>query len=149
MKLIDIIDSTPFPYGYRVAFLTNFFRGPVLRNLEKKFAILRPELTILMCLNFQEGVTSKDICEITEQPSNTVSRAVTSLIEKKLITRRIDEDDARRSLLYLSSSGRSLYVELMKEFEYFEERMTECLSETERDQLDKILDKMCRHVPSW
>ena len=36
MKLIDILDTTPFPIGYRLAFLTNFWRELILRQMEKK-----------------------------------------------------------------------------------------------------------------
>jgi len=91
VKLIDIIDSTPIPYGYRFSFLTNFFREPVLRKMEKEFGLIRPELTVLICLNSNQTCTSKDICEITEQPSNTVSRAVGSLEKKGHISRTTDE----------------------------------------------------------
>jgi len=70
MKLLDILDATPFPIGYRIAFLTNFWREPVLRQMERDFGIIRPELTVLMCLSFQRNVHARDICEITEQPSN-------------------------------------------------------------------------------
>jgi len=149
MKLIDIIDSTPISYGYRIAFLTNFFRGPLLRDLEKNYGIIRPEWTVLICLSYKEGVTSKDICEVTEQPSNTVSRAVSSLIEKKLIRRKIDKNDGRRSLLYISAAGRKLNSTIMKEFVLVEQTMTECLTSDELEQLDVLLDKLCRHVPFW
>ena len=71
MNLIDILDATPFPIGYRLAFLTNFWREPILRKMEKDFGLIRPELTVLMCLSFQSDVHARDICEVTEQPSNT------------------------------------------------------------------------------
>jgi len=149
MKLIDVIDSTPIPFGYRIAFLTNFFRGPFLRDLEKNYGLIRPEWTILICLNYQEGITSKDICEVTEQPSNTVSRAVSSLLDKKLISRKVDNEDARRSLLYISGAGRKLNTSIMIEIKKIEDQMLDCLTPTERKQLDKVLDKMCRHVQFW
>ena len=35
MKLIDILSATPIPIGYRLAFLTNFMREPLLRRMER------------------------------------------------------------------------------------------------------------------
>ena len=149
MKLIDIIDNTPIPFGYRIAFLTNFFREPLLRKMEKQFEIIRPEWTVLICLHFKNGCTAKDICEITEQPSNTVSRAVTSLAQKKYIERKTDTKDARRSLLYITKLGKAFYADVMGLFVEGENNLIDCLSDEERTQLDLILDKMCRHVPDW
>lgn len=149
MKLIDIIDSTPIPYGYRFSFLTNFFREPVLRKMEKEFGLIRPELTVLICLNSNQTCTSKDICEITEQPSNTVSRAVGSLEKKGHISRTTDEMDARRSVLQITKSGTDLYHQVMALFAEGEANLISCLSTKEQEQLNSILDKLCRAVPDW
>ena len=149
MKLIDIIDATPIPFGYRIAFLTNFYREPLLRQMEREYGIIRPEWTVLICLNFRDGTTAKDICEITEQPSNTVSRAVTALTEKGLITRKTDKQDARRSLLFITAVGQQLYDNVMQIFISGENKMISCLSPKEHAQLDLLLEKLCRHVPKW
>ena len=149
MKLIDIVDSTPIPFGYRISFLTNFFREPVLRRMEKEFDLIRPELTVLICLQFSATCTSKDICEITEQPSNTVSRAVGSLEKRGVITREADKNDARRHVLRLTENGTKLYHQVMELFVEAEAKLVECLSVEERGQLDTILGKLCRAVPDW
>jgi len=149
MKLIDIINNTPIPYGYRIAFLTNFFREPLMRNMEKEFNLIRPEYTVLICVNFKSGCNAKDISEITEQPSNTVSRAVTSLLKKGFIDRQTDPNDARKSMLAMTDEGEILYKKIMDTFVTGEAHMTACLSKKELQQLDSILNKMCRHVPNW
>lgn len=149
MKLIDIIDSTPIPFGYRIAFLTNFYREPLLRRMEREFSIIRPEWTVLICLKFSDGITAKDICEITEQPSNTVSRAVTSLTDRGYVKRKTDKLDARRGLLFVTASGLRLHDRVMQIFIEGEQKIIACLTEQELSQLDSLLDKMCRHVPDW
>jgi len=117
--------------------------------MEKHFGIIRPEWTVLICLKFKDGVTAKDIREITEQPGNTVSRAVNSLDQKGLITKQSDENDGRRTLLYITDQGAAIYHDIMRIFEEGEKKMTSCLSSTELKQLDTLLDKMCRHVLNW
>lgn len=149
MQLIDIISSTSIPIGYRISFLTNFWREPLLKRMEKKYRIIRPELTVLICLSFRDGLHARDICEITEQPSNTVSRAVTSLEMSGRIMRRHDPDDNRRIILSLTSAGRTLHDSIMAEFAQAEEGLLAALSEEEVSELTNLLDKLARDVGTW
>lgn len=149
MKLIDILDATPIDIGYRISFLTNFWREPLLRRMERDTGLIRPELTVLMCLDFRAGLNARDICEITEQPSNTVSRAVASLMAKGMISRRQDQEDGRRKLLFLEPRGKAVLDGLMVVFEKAEGHLTACLSPEERGLLQDLLDRMARDVPRW
>ncbi|MEM7268733.1 MAG: MarR family transcriptional regulator [Pseudomonadota bacterium] len=149
MKLIDILDATPFPIGYRIAFLTNFWREPILRRVEKDLGIIRPELTVLMCLSFRRDVHARDICEITEQPSNTVSRGVASLEKKGFLTRSRDQVDTRRQVLNITPEGQLKHDQIMENFRAAEARMLETLSEEEKSELHLILDKVARSVDDW
>lgn len=149
MKLLNIIDSTDFPFTYRIAFLTNFLREPLLRRMEQEFDIIRPEWTVLLCLMFKDGIAQKDICEITEQPSNTVSRAVNALIKKGHIKRETDAQDGRRAVLQITSSGQKLHDAIVPMFVEGEEKLLEPLNEHELKLLDQFLEKLCRNVPNW
>jgi len=149
MKLIDILDATPFPIGYRLAFLTNFWREPILRQMEKDFGLIRPELTVLMCLNFRNDVHARDVCEVTEQPSNTVSRAVGSLEKKGLITRTKDSIDTRRQVLNITSDGRDVHHQIMTMFAEAERKMLARLSCDEQEELLRLLEKLARGVEAW
>lgn len=149
MKLLNIVDGTTIRYAYRLAFLTNFYREPLLRQMERNFGIIRPEWTILICLYYGDGLNPRDICEITEQPRNTISRATRSLVEKGLISQVDDVRDARRTVLHLTAQGRELYKAIIPIFEEAEERMLACLDARERKTLDHLLNKLCRAVPQW
>lgn len=149
MKLIDILDGTPLPVGYRMAFLTIFFREPLLRRIERDQGLIRPEWTVLVCLAYRDGLNARDICEITEQPSNSVSRGVSLLLGKGLIARQPDPEDARRSLLALTAAGRRAYQDAMALFVEAEAQMTSSLTPDERRLLIGLLDKMARDVPRW
>ena len=149
MKLIDILDATPFGIGYRLAFLTNFWREPILRQMEKDFGIIRPELTVLMCLSFRDAVHARDICEVTEQPSNTVSRGVASLERKGYLVRTRDTNDTRRQVLRITPEGRVVHDQIMARFSQAEEKMLGALSMEEQTHLLYLLDKVARDVESW
>ena len=149
MKLIDILDATAIPVGYRISFLTNFWREPLLRKMERETGLIRPELTVLICLCFRNDLYARDICEITEQPSNTVSRAVTSLVEKGYITRTRDTIDTRRQVLNITHKGREIHDALMEGFAKAEAQMLETLTVDEQAQLTALLDKLARDVGRW
>ena len=149
MKLIDILDSTPFPIGYRIAFITNFLREPLLRKMERDYGIIRPELTVLMCLSFRDNVHARDICEVTEQPSNTVSRAVSSLEKKGLLQRTKDSVDTRRQVLNITADGRDIHDKIIALFANAENAMLAGLTQVEQNQLHSLLDKVARSVEAW
>ncbi len=149
MKLLDIIDATSIRYGYRIAFLTNFYREPLLRRIEREYGLTRPEWTILICLTYRDGLNSRDICEITEQPSNSISRGVSALEAKGLIRRLPDDADARRMCLYILPAGRTMHDAIMPLFEQAEAEMLAPLSDNERDTLDHLLNKLARDVGRW
>ena len=149
MKLINILDGTPIPIGYRIAFLTAFYREPLLRRMEREHGLIRPEWTVLVCLAFRDGIAARDVCEITEQPSNTISRGVASLAARGLIERRPDPGDARRARLHLTGEGRRVHDAVMATFAAAEARMTATLGAEERRVLTSLLDRMARDVANW
>lgn len=149
MKLIDILDATQIPVTYRMAFLTNFLREPLLRRMQKETGLIRPELTVLICLNFRGDLNARDICEITEQPPNTVSRAVASLAERGYISRTPDKIDTRRQVLNLLPDGKAVHDDVMSNFAAAEQRMLEILDQDEVRVLTALLDKLARDVERW
>jgi len=102
-----------------------------------------------MCLNFRDDVHARDICEVTEQPSNTVSRAVASLEKKGLISRTKDSVDTRRQVLNITGSGRKVHDQIIALFTDAEKTLLSGLSDAEHAQLLTLLDKLARAVPSW
>jgi len=149
MKLIDILGGTPIPVAYRIAFITNFWREPLLRRIETEYGLSRPEWTVLICLTYEDHLIARDICEITEQPSNTVSRGVAELERKGLITRQRDRDDGRQTRLSLTDAGRRMHDRAMSCMVEAERCMLDTLSADEVGQLTHLLDKLARDVTRW
>lgn len=149
MKLIDIVAGTTIPLAYRIAFITNFYREPLLRKMEREFGLMRPEWTILICLVFCDGLNPRDISEITEQPRNTISRGVAALVRKGMVVQEPDSEDARRVLLHVTSKGRTTYDTIMPMFVEGENRLAAVLTREEHATLEALLDKLCRNVDRW
>ena len=149
LKLMDILDGTSIPVNYRMAFITNFYREPLLRRMERDTGMIRPELTVLMCLSHRSGLNARDICEITEQPSNTVSRAVGALVGKGYVTRTRDAVDTRRNVLAITEAGKAVHDRVMATFADAERVMLETLEPEEVEVLTRLLDKLARDVERW
>ncbi len=149
LKLMDILDATPIPVTYRMAFIINFYREPLIRRMERDTGLIRPELTVLICLSFRAGLNARDICEITEQPSNTVSRAVAALVGKGYVTRTRDAVDTRRNVLAITEAGQAVHDRIMATFEAAERAMLETLAPHEVETLTQLLDKLARDVERW
>ncbi|MEZ5661557.1 MAG: MarR family winged helix-turn-helix transcriptional regulator [Burkholderiaceae bacterium] len=149
MKLLEIVNNVSARQSFRMAFLTNFIREPTLRRLEAEHGLIRPEWTVLTCLNYYDGATARDICEVTEQPRNTISRGVIALESKDLVRREPDPDDARRTCVWLTEAGRRMYRHMAEHFERIEHAMLSQLEAHEREALDRILTKLCLTLPDW
>jgi DNA-binding MarR family transcriptional regulator len=74
-------------------------------------------------------------------PSDVVA-AVNELETRRFVVRRRDPHDARRNVVTLTAAGRAELGRLDRVVAEIQERFLEPLSETERRQLLRILDKL-------
>lgn len=142
-----IVENNPIGYFYRIVFLSNNYRDPLLRKFKKDYDLTRPEFSILISLGFQECISAIEISDITRQPQNTISRGVFLLSQKKLIKKENDKQDKRIYQLYLTDKGRKVQKQLMTYLFQTDANMVACLTSREKDQLAKLLSKMCAAAP--
>lgn len=143
MRRAEILRKNPIPFFYRIVFLSNNYRDPLLRNIEQVFGLTRPEFSILVCLAQQTGISAIDISAFTSQPENTVSRGVFLLLEKGMIRKIADPRDKRRYHLHLTKSGERQYNSFFGLVKTANDAMVASLTPAELEQLDKLLSKMC------
>lgn len=133
----------------RLSWLANFFSGPLYRQLELTQGLTRPEFTVLHCLAQCPNVTAQDICLMTGQPKNTLSRAIRRLLQDGRIARTEDASDARALLLTVTDRGAALYAELIGLFVQREREMLRPLTAGERADLDRLLGKLVVRTDDW
>lgn len=146
MKLIPMLDEFSAKHLFRFSYIMNNYRDPWLRQVEQQFGLTRPEVSILFCLAKIDGITAKDVADITRQPKNTLSRGSVILEDKKLITRLNDQKDRRRSILHITQKGYNLYKQALKQYEQVEYSMLSPLNKKDLKDLDRVLKKMCDWV---
>ena len=147
--LRQILVENVITAGYRMTYLGNHFIGPVYRWTEKELDIRRPQFAVLFCLAQLENVSARDVCELSGIPANSISRAISSLIARKLVIRTDHPADKRRDVLRLSAAGRKLYELIIPRFQQREGAMLAVLSERERQQLLTLLGNLVTRNDGW
>ncbi|MCW5771038.1 MAG: winged helix-turn-helix transcriptional regulator, partial [Rhodospirillaceae bacterium] len=145
IELDDVLNGTSIPMAYKMGYVTNFYREPSFRAIEATFGLTRPEILMLIFLDYRDGITAAEICAFSGHLMPNISRAAIALERKRLILRCADEADQRRQLIYLTEAGRRMHDRFMPMLVAREADMLSCLSARERQQLDRLLDKLARH----
>ena len=77
-------------------------------TVERDLGISAAQLFVLSELALNPDLSVKDLAATTMTTHSTVSQVVSQLIAKGLVTRTVDPDDARRSVLRLTRQGANL-----------------------------------------
>ncbi len=145
-RYFDILEHSSVRFGYRIAVLSNWYRGPGYKFIENKYGLTEPECSALFCIGHGQGLTATDVCRITGRPKNSMSRAIHLLKEKDLLLRKLDPNDGRRRILQLTSDGRALFVKTIPVFLKTENEILKPLTPRELSNLDRLLTKMIANV---
>ncbi len=126
-------------FGFRIALWGSYFATPLFADMQRRFGLLRDQFAVLASLYDYGPLTAKTICVITGRPKNSISRAVTRLIETGRIVSVINRADRREAILSLRAAGRKLYRAILPMCRERERRMLRALTRREQRQLDRIL----------
>ena len=145
----DILNDIEIRIAFKLGYLQNFYREPAFRAIEVEYGIKRHEILTLIFLGFQDGVTATEICEFSGHLKTNIIRAIHDLNRKSMLRREEDAQDRRRQLLFLLPKGREVVASFMPALMERERWMLEPFSKREREQFERLLDKLTGHVPQW
>lgn len=117
---------------YRLSRLLSVAGSMVIRLCEGRFGITRREWRVIALLARDEGLLSSQLAERAQLDRARTSRAVSSLVAKKLLRRQVGEGDRRQARLALTPTGRALYEQM---FPLVQRINRELLSPLSRPQL--------------
>jgi DNA-binding MarR family transcriptional regulator len=149
LVLAAILKNNPIPIAYRLNYVANFYVGPLIKTIEKKHRMTRPEWIVLFCLNQRSGLNAQQISTVTGRPKTSISGAVKQLQKKKLIWRRTDVKDGRRQVLRATEAGQKIYKIILSSFVAREASMLACLDRSERRAFIGLLEKIIEHSATW
>jgi DNA-binding MarR family transcriptional regulator len=108
----------------------------------REFGLDVRALRVLRAICDAPGATATEIRESTLIEKTLLSKMVADLVDKKLVKRRIHPDDARHYQLLPTSSGERMRRLSDAVGESMERRMLASLSETEKREFRRIIDKL-------
>lgn len=115
-----------------------------LTHTVKEGGISLPQFNVLRILRGQKGEPA-NLSTVQERMVNKMSnttRLVDKLIEKKLVERRICEENRRKIELTITSKGLSLLKTLDPLIDKEEEKITQNLTIKDKNQLMILLEKL-------
>lgn len=147
--LAEILHNNPILDAYLLNYVANFYVGPLLKVVDARQGLTRPEWIVIFCLSQRDGLNAQQISDVTGRAKSSVSHAIKLLQKKKLLHRTTDPVDGRRQVLKLTPAGRAAYSDLVTYFVEREEAMLACLTTAERRILRKLMTKLTDNMDDW
>ncbi|UFZ08430.1 MarR family transcriptional regulator [Bradyrhizobium ontarionense] len=136
---LDLFKFAPF----RLNRLAAEVSAALASEYRERYGLDIPEWRVLATLGFRrEACSAQYVAQCTRTHKSTISRAVTSLLERRLIERVENAEDRREFRLRLTRKGKTLYEELIPRLQQRERDIMACLSADERDTLDRLIGKI-------
>jgi len=127
---------------YRLSVLANTVSAALSGAYARRFGLTVPEWRVIAVLARAPGLSAAEVAARTAMDKVAVSRAVASLARGGRVRRAQATRDRRRSVLTLTSRGRSVYRRIVPLALAYEQRLLEALSADEQDQFGKLLARL-------
>ena len=136
---LDLFKFVPF----RLNRLSAEVSQALSSEYQERYKLDIPEWRVLATLGFRnEACTAQYISHCTRTHKSTISRAVTSLMQRHLVERVENADYRREFSLRMTDKGKALYEELIPRLLRKEQGIMACLSAQERKDFARLLGKM-------
>jgi DNA-binding MarR family transcriptional regulator len=140
---LDLFKFAPF----RLNRLAAEVSAALSSEYQERYGLDVPEWRVLATLGFRNDASSAQyISHCTRTHKSTISRAVTALLDRKLVERVENADDRREFRLRLTRKGKTLYEALIPRLLRKEQEILSCLSAKERKDFAELLGKIERSL---
>ena len=127
---------------FRINRLLSVGGAPVIRLCEGAHGISRREWRLLAAMANGGGLMPSQLAQHAQLDRARTSKAITSLVQKKLVQREVQLGDKRKALVRLSDAGRALYARLFPQVLVIHHELLSVLTPAEVALLDGLLDKL-------
>jgi DNA-binding MarR family transcriptional regulator len=94
---------------YKVTVLSDLASTKVSRIVQRTAGLNLSQWRVIAAVADRPGRTASEVVDVTPMDKGIVSRAVATLVEKKLVDRRASASDGRLSHLFLTKRGTALH----------------------------------------
>lgn len=118
-------------------------KGEFRKSIEQSDIPVAPMLgRLLKLIGRRPGITQQDIVVFTRRDKAQIARLVKELLTQDLVRREQDEADKRAYRLYLQPKGEKIAARIRDMQAQVADQFLSNLSEKERCQLEKLLEKI-------
>tara|TARA_B100001939_G_scaffold317850_2_gene304801 strand:- start:5740 stop:6207 length:468 start_codon:yes stop_codon:yes gene_type:complete len=101
---------------------------------------------VLAALNARDGRSMGELCHYTMMEQSSISRVVDKMVEEGLVVRRVQEQDNRYILVYLTPKGRETFHLVYPKAYTRQDEALKGFSEEERQQLLAYLRRIEENI---
>ena len=127
---------------YRMSVLSNRISQGIAQTYEERYGLTVPEWRVIAILGRHPGISATQVARYAAMDKVAISRAVKRLLEAGRVRRKDDNADRRAKQLWLSDAGERLYQAIVPAALAYEKALLSVLKDEEREQLDRVLDKL-------
>lgn len=131
--------------GMLINDVSRLFDGRVRRETERA-GFLQGYRRIVFHLSHNDGLTLNELVRLTHMKAPSISVQLGKMEQEKLITRKNDEKDMRKSYIYLTEKGRECERFFISKCKETEKVMFENFSEDEMKILKEYLKRITENL---
>lgn len=131
---------------YRLSILSNKVSSAIAETYRNRFSLSITEWRIMAVLGEYPDSSADEVSQKTQIEKSILSRAISRLLQRKILSRKFSPRDRRRSMLKLTASGQAVYNELVPAAYEWEEKLIATLTKQERQTLEKLIEKLYRRA---
>lgn len=131
---------------YRLAVTSAKVSGLIAKAYETRFGLTIPQWRLLAVLNEHAPLSQQDLVNRTLMDKVNVSRTVSSLITRGLVTKKSKDNDKRFQSLTLTKEGQSVVDEIIPVAKDLEHSLLGTFSKEEILSLDGLLRALWTRV---
>ncbi|MEM1036782.1 MAG: MarR family winged helix-turn-helix transcriptional regulator [Pseudomonadota bacterium] len=128
-------------WTYKTVLLADLISRKVSTVLHEFSDLNLSQWRVMIAVADQPGRTASAVVDLTPMDKGIVSRAVRTLVEKEIIERRSSKEDGRLSHLFLTTSGQTLYSEIVKAMDQGGASGRQLLTRQQQTDLMAVLDE--------
>jgi DNA-binding MarR family transcriptional regulator len=125
-----------------ITFIANKLSNSATAVYSRNFGVNVTEWRILSQLAIEPGIPASRICHVIGFDKGPVSRTLSAMQKRGLITIRTDPEDGRSHSISLTARGRTTHDKVIVAALDRERRLLSCLNDNERDLLIDLLRRL-------
>jgi DNA-binding MarR family transcriptional regulator len=125
-----------------ITFIANKLSRSATVMYQNRFGVNVTEWRILVLLAIEPGIPASRICQVIGFDKGPVSRTLSIMQERELVTIKTDPKDGRTHSISLTPTGRAIHDDIIVIALERERRLLACLQKEEREVLINLLGRV-------